>query len=273
MRTISFFLGSAAIVVITSCSPVKNIQQTNQRNAETTDTYGKAKLFMAAYQQKAAEYRALCYQAYNSAHWNLAALIKQPAAKPWAIMTDIDETVLDNSPYQVHQSLQDKDFDQQSWYGWTRRADADTVPGALHFFQYAASLDVEIFYVSNRDLSENEATIDNLKKYGFPFADAQHVRLKSTTSSKIPRRDSIAMTHTIIMQVGDNLNDLNGSFEKKSIDQRFKVTDGLSNAFGATLIVLPNPSYGEWENALFQYRHDLAPSQKDSLLKVMLRSY
>lgn len=273
MKNVKLFLGSIAIVVFISCSPTINIQQSDKGTTTDTDGYAKAKLFMAAYQQKAAEYRALCYQAYNSAQWHLPNLLKQSSSKPFAIMTDIDETVLDNSPYQVRESLRGVDFDQARWYEWTKKGEADTVPGALRFFQYAASLGVEIFYVSNRDLSEAPATLKNLQHFGFPNADDKHLRLKSTTSSKVPRRDSIAMTHTLVMQVGDNLNDLDGAFEKKDITERFRVTDGLAQSFGVTLIVLPNPSYGEWENALFQYRHNFTPAQKDSLLKGMLRSF
>lgn len=269
MKKIFIFLGCAFLIAYSSCTPTSKIQQTQKH----IDTYGKAKLFMAAYQQKAAEYRALCYQAYNMASWQLETLLKNRSSKPAAIMTDIDETVLDNSPYQVHQSLIGKDFDNTTWHEWTARADADTVPGALHFFQYAASLGVEIFYVSNRDMAEKQATLDNLKRYGFPFADEEHLKLKSTTSSKIPRRDSIAATCQIIMQVGDNLNDLNGGFEKKDIDQRFNLVNQLKSEFGTSLIVIPNPSYGEWENAMFNYKFNLTPAQKDSVLKSILRSY
>ncbi len=269
MKNISLIIGCATILLYTSCTPTSKIQQSQTG----IDTYGKAKLFMAAYQQKAAEYRALCYQAYNAAQWQLETLVKNKSSKPFAIMTDIDETVLDNSPYQVHQSLLGKDFDNTTWHEWTARGDADTVPGSLHFFQYAASLGVEIFYVTNRDMAEKESTLNNLKRYGFPFADYEHLKLKSTTSSKIPRRDSIMMTHQLIMQVGDNLNDLNGGFEKKNIEQRFKLADQLSHEFGASLIVIPNPSYGEWENAMFNYKFNLTPAQKDSVLKSILRSY
>lgn len=269
MKNLFLIMGCVTLLCYTSCTPTSKIHQTQTG----IDSYGKAKLFMAAYQQKSAEYRALCYQAYNMAGWQLESLLKNRSSKPAAIMTDIDETVLDNSPYQVHQSLQGKDFDNTTWHVWTARADADTVPGALHFFQYAASLGVEIFYVTNRDMAEKQATIDNLKRYGFPFADEEHVRLKSTTSSKIPRRDSIAMTFQIIMQVGDNLNDLKGGFEKKDIDQRFNLVNQLKNEFGTSLIVIPNPSYGEWENAMFNYKFNLTPAQKDSVLKSILRSY
>src|SRR5258706_7762879 len=62
------------------------------------------------YMQKAAEYRALAYQAFNLARWQLDADLdkknfnKVPKAeqkKPRAVMVDIDETVLDNSPAQA----------------------------------------------------------------------------------------------------------------------------------------------------------------------------
>jgi len=63
------------------------------------------------YMQKAGEYRALCYQAFNIARLRLDAdfdkknLKKLPKAMrkmPRAIMVDIDETVLDNSPAQAY---------------------------------------------------------------------------------------------------------------------------------------------------------------------------
>src|SRR4051812_33137513 len=59
------------------------------------------------YTQKSAEYRALAYQAFNTARVQLDAdldkknLKKLPKAErkmPRAIVVDIDETVLDNSP-------------------------------------------------------------------------------------------------------------------------------------------------------------------------------
>lgn len=234
---------------------------------------GEGKVLTAAFQQKAAEYRALCYQAYNAAHWHLDDVLQLRTLKSPAIMTDIDETILDNSPYQVHQSLQGKDFDPASWYEWTALAEADTVPGALHFLKYAASRGVEVFYVTNRDDRERAATLKNLEKYNFPFADEAHLMTKGNNSSKVGRRNKIRESHTIVLYIGDNLNDLSGVFEKKSVKQRMESTDSLAAAFGKRYIVIPNPSYGEWENALYHYKHNLTPEQKDSIFRSILRSY
>ena len=269
MKRSSFRMGTLFIVFFTSCTTTTHIVNTNNQ----IDAVGSAKILMAAYQQKAAEYRALCYQAYNIAQLRLDEFLKRTYPKPPAIMTDIDETILDNSPYQVHQSLQGKDYDAVTWHEWTAKASADTVPGALKFFQYAASKGVEIYYVTNRDEDERIATLKNLQRFGFPNADNEHLKLKSTSSSKVPRRDSIAMTHTLLMQVGDNLNDVNGIFEKKSVSERLKDADSYRSEFGYQYIVLPNPSYGEWENALYNYKFNLTPAQKDSIFRAVLKNW
>ncbi|MCO5285345.1 MAG: 5'-nucleotidase, lipoprotein e(P4) family [Chitinophagaceae bacterium] len=258
------------ILIIGGCTTTSKV---TVAPAPTTDAIDAGKILTAAFQQKAAEYRALCYQAYNSAYRSLDIFLQERTSKPPAIMTDIDETVLDNSPYQVHQSLQGKDFEQESWFEWTSRAEADTVPGAVAFFNYAASKGVTIFYVTNREERERAATLINLKKYGFPNADNAHLKLKTTTSSKVPRRDSIAATYNILMFVGDNLNDMDGGFEKKSTEARFRETNNHFSDFGNRFIVLPNPSYGEWENAIYKYNFSLTPAQKDSVYRSILKNY
>lgn len=257
------------IILFSACTTTTHI--TNQQPA--VNDIASAKLFMAAYQQKAAECRALCYQAYNIAQFRLDEFLQQPHSKPLAVMTDIDETILDNSPYQVHQSLQGKDYDPVTWHEWTDKASADTVPGSLQFFQYAASKGVEIFYVTNRDQAERASTLNNLQKFNFPYVDNSHLKLMSATSSKGPRRDSIRMTHDIIMQIGDNLNDMNTAFEKKSVDDRLQTTNQYKGEFGYRYIVIPNPSYGEWENSFYHYKFNLTPAQKDSVLKTIVKDW
>src|SRR5690349_8003361 len=114
------------ILILTACETTKKSSQVRLDNHSlVTD----GKLFAVAYQQLAAEYRALCFQAYNIAHLRLDQQLQQPHDHPLAIITDIDETLLNNSPNTVQQSLAGKDFDPQSWYDWTSKANADTVPG------------------------------------------------------------------------------------------------------------------------------------------------
>lgn len=259
------------IFFATSCTIAPHISVTTPVTAADNLTVN-GKLFATVFQQRASEYRALCFQAYNIARLRIDQL---PAthAKPYAIMTDIDETVLSNAAYQAHQTLQGKDYEATSWHQWTSMAGADTVPGALSFLQYAASKGVQVFYVTNRNENEREGTLKNLQKFHFPDAQNDHLLLRTDSSSKESRKQQILTNHEIVLLIGDNLNDLSAAFEKKYPDDRMKVTDSLAQQFGKTLIVLPNPVYGDWENALYHYNNALTPAQKDSILKASLQTY
>src|SRR4051812_2056165 len=104
------------LLVLTACSSTK---QVTNRPVQTSSAAIDGKLFSLVFQQKAAEYKALCFQAYNLAHLRLDQDLQLPENKPRAIVTDIDETVLDNSPYGVHQALAGKDYDQNEWFNWS----------------------------------------------------------------------------------------------------------------------------------------------------------
>lgn len=231
------------------------------------------KLFTSLFQQRAAEYKALCFQAYNIAHFRLDQALQTPTFKPLAIVTDIDETVLDNSPYAVHQGLQGKDYEAATWAGWTSLAKADTLAGALTFFKYAASRHVEVFYITNREEKERAATLQNLQRYGFPYADEEHLVLKQTTSSKETRRQKVATTHTIVLLLGDNLADFSALFDKKTEEERLHTVQQNADLFGSKFIVLPNANYGDWEGAFYHYNYQLTPAQKDSIIRAGLKTY
>lgn len=266
MKKFSFFI----LLFSASCvAPRVSITNVNPPVSTVID----GKIFATAYQQKSAEYRALCYQAFNIARVRIEQFNRDRSPKPKAIMTDVDETILNNSAYEVHQLLQGKDYDNSSWNKWTSMGDADTIPGALHFLQYAFSSGIEIFYVTNRAESEREGTLKNLKKFNFPNADNEHLLLEQNGPSKRDRKNSIAATHTIVMLMGDNMNDFSFLFEKKTSDERDKVADDFSAEFGDRFIVLPNPVYGDWESSLYHYNYSLSPAQKDSVLRASLKGY
>lgn len=227
----------------------------------------------ALWQQRAGEYRALCFQAYKLARLQLDAALRDPSSKPRAIVTDIDETVLDNSAYTAMQSGFHNGYTKETWADWTSRADADSVPGARAFLQYAASRGVAVFYITNRVETERKATLQNLDRWSFPFADDEHLILRKDVSSKETRRMEVAKTHNIIMLLGDNLGDFAAVFDERSADDRQRIVDSLHGAFGERFIVTPNAMYGDWESALRAYNNKLTQAQKDSVFKAGLRDY
>lgn len=226
-----------------------------------------------AWQQRSGEYKALCFQAYNLAKLRLDLLLQQEHTKPLAIVTDIDETVLDNSPYTIHRIRNDKPYNDTAWMEWTVRAEADTVPGALSFFKYAKSKNVSIFYITNRLEAEREATLKNLGKWGFPDIGPDHLLLKKETSGKEARRQLVLKDHEIALLVGDNLSDFNMVFDKKPFEERNAAVKTNADAFGSKFIVLPNPMYGDWEPALYQFKYQLPNSSKDSAIRKALIDY
>lgn len=257
-------------IVVSSCSANRKLSKTDTYPADNFTVGGK--IFSSLYQQKAAEYRALCYQAYNIASMRIAQY-KSQTLLPKAIITDIDETILDNSPYAVHQALQGKDYDQLSWYQWTSKGKADTMPGAATFLNQMFKSGIEIFYITNRYENERQGTLKNLQQYNLPGADNSHLIMRQSTSSKEARRRTVMATHEVVLLMGDNLADFSELFDKKTVADRGVNTDKLASEFGSKFIVFPNPNYGDWENSLFNYQYNLTNPQKDSIYRQILRSY
>ena len=203
----------------------------------------------------------MCFQAYNIAHNRVDEIVKQTTTKPRALITDIDETVLNNSPYEAHQNLQGKDYDATSWAAWTVMAKADTLPGAYSFLKYASIKGIEVFYITNRDESERNATLKNLQKFNFPDADKAHLFLRENASSKEARRKNIQASHAVVMLLGDNLADFSFLFDVRNSDER------LQN------LLLPNSVYGDWESSLYNFNYSRKQPQKGSIIKSILISY
>lgn len=257
----------AVVCLLAGCVGSK-LQTSNQPMSDNSRLLTLGPVWGTLYQQKAAEYKALTFQAYNIARERLDTYLQQPGNLPFAVITDIDETVLDNSPNTVHNALQGKTYSDESWMKWSEQAAADTVPGAPAFFKYAASRNVTVFYISNRSIDELNATIANLKKYNLPFADTAHVLLRTTTSSKDARRARVTAQHQVLLYFGDNLGDFSGEFDKQPVAERAALAQQNAARFGSRFIVLPNPVYGDWANALFNYKYgDSMRVKADAMIK------
>ena len=225
--------------------------------------------------QNSAEYRALCFQAFNTAKINIDSHLSSEKKydRPLAIITDVDETVLDNSPYDGRLILEDVSYDRESWVEWGNLEIAEAIPGSLEFLTYAYEKGIKVFYVSNRYSEQLESTVNNLKKLGFPNVSESTVLLRSDSRSKSERRNSISDGHEVIMLIGDNLSDFNDEFEVKISEERINYTNQMRDNFGTKLIVLPNPNYGDWEsNGLFG-GESFDNIEKDSIRKSNIKSY
>jgi len=285
MKALSFYT-----LLFLTCAQATFAQvQTKKANKETTITFPATaarnsmsrsitpldySLDAVLWQQRSGEYKALCYQAFAMAKMRLAEKIALHAKDqaPLAIITDIDETVLDNSPQQAHEILTHTTYNETDWRAWSNKASAAPVPGAVAFFQYADKMGVQCFYISNRQQAEREVTIKNLVAAGFPQADTAHVLLRETTPDKEPRRQNTRNRYTVVLLLGDNLNDFDSMFYAQSADVRCKKVQDNSALFGDVFIVLPNPMYGDWESALWNGQK-VTPEEADKVKHEALISY
>lgn len=219
--------------------------------------------------QTAVEFATLTTQTYRSAAVQLERGLADPTwtaapeqsgdfgALPPAVVMDLDETVLDNSPYQAWMVSSGEGFSPDSWSAWCQAREAGAIPGALEFVRFAVDAGVTVFFVSNREAPDEEATRDNLVALGFGFAlrdDLDNVLLKREQddwgSDKGTRRALIAERFRIVQSIGDNLGDFVDGY-RVSPTERDAIVAANDGAWGVRWIVLPNPQYGSWESALF----------------------
>lgn len=265
------YLLSLGLIVSTIVSTYFVTVSTAQQGASATAD-NEYQVGAVLYMQKAAEYRALSYQAFNLARWQLDAdfdkknakkLSKSERKMPRAVVVDIDETVLDNSPAQAYGIKNRVPFNLQSWYAWGELRKAKALPGSVDFLNYAVSKGVKVFYVSNRDAVQKQATIDNLKGVGFADISADDVILRTAESGKENRRKAISEKYRIVLLMGDNLDDFSDVFEKKTVADRFAEVDKIKDSWGKKFIVLPNAMYGTWENAIYEYQRLTEPQKAE----------
>lgn len=218
--------------------------------------------------QTAVEFRIASDSAYKLARVQLERAVRDPKWSaldqknarrlPTAIILDVDETVLDNTPMQGELIRTNQPFSGQAWTRWTSLAQAEPIPGAVEFTQSAAKRGVTVFYVTNRDKNEEEATRANLKRLGFPLAPKVDTVLvqgeqPEWTGDKSTRRAHVAEKYRVLMLVGDDLNDFVNAY-RLSTEERTALAEKHRAAWGEKWIMLPNPVYGSWERATYGWQ-------------------
>ena len=255
--------------------PAAPLETTGQKpEVEKPDLVGQKGLDATTWVQSSAEAKIAARQAYFLAtrqldvalkdrKWSAAVEQGQNFGKlPPAIILDLDETVLDNSPYQARLVRDDASYSPATWESWAEQADAKALPGAAEFLKYAATKGVQIFYVSNRDAAQETATRRNLSRLGLPLqGPADHVLLAGEqpdwTNDKTTRRAFVVRNHRVLLLVGDDLNDF-VTAKPITLQERLDLYQKYAPYWGQRWILLSNPLYGSWEGALFDYRHDLS---------------
>lgn len=271
---------ACAVLALAACKPV-SFTAPDRTAAPATDAAptkpaatagGDENLNAVAWVQTSAEYRAVCETVYRAAADKLDAALKEKhwdalvpeergnaatGLKP-AVVLDVDETVLDNSPYQARLVRNGKEYDEVTWDQWVAEKKAKPVPGVVDFAKAANAKGVTLLYVSNRAVHLKDATIANLKAVGLPVADDSVFLGLGTVvegceqngSEKNCRRLLAGRKYRVLMQFGDQLGDF-VQVVANTREGRGALYGEYEDWFGERWFMLPNPTYGSWEPALF----------------------
>ena len=222
--------------------------------------------------QRSAEYRAVSQTIYRAAADKLDIALKEenwdalvPAERgnaatglPPAVIMDVDETVLDNSPYQARLVRDGLEYNEVTWDQWVTEKKAKPLPGVVDFAKAASAKGVTILYLSNRAEHLQAATLENLRAVGMPVKD-ESVFLGLGTfvedceqngSEKNCRRQLAGRSYRVLMQFGDQLGDF-AQILANIPEGRAQLYAEYADWFGERWWMLPNPTYGSWEPAMF----------------------
>jgi 5'-nucleotidase (lipoprotein e(P4) family) len=184
---------------------------------------------------------------------------------PPAVVLDVDETLLDNSKYQVWMMRTNQSFSTKSWNQFCAAQVSTAIPGAVEFTKYADSKGVKVFYVTNRGTETEKDTRENMQKLGFPMGGNVDTFLMQGekpdwTGAKGTRRAVIARDYRVVLNLGDNFGDFDDRYRTSEAD-RVKAFEAGMPYWGRQWLMLPNPTYGSFDTAPFG--HDFKKSREE----------
>jgi 5'-nucleotidase (lipoprotein e(P4) family) len=237
-----------------------------------TETASHEMLNAALWRQSSAEYPAIARQTYHLARMNLDQALADPrwsaaleqtgdaAGLPPAIIADLDETILDDTSYEVRSIRWLGSYSPESFADWCRDVNAPAIPGAREFLDYAVARGVTVFYYSARRASLRECTTRNLRYLELPFPDETRLLL-ADGKNKSDYRAGVAEQYRILLLLGDNLEDfVTGSRADPSV--RSELAERYVHRWGREWIVFPNPMYGHWEAAPYGFDYQLPRTEQ-----------
>ena len=224
------------------------------------------------WQTTSAEYLVLAKSIYDAAaiHLERALADRQWSALPEqrenyqhlppAVVMDIDETVLNTGRFQSQLVKDHTRFSTAVWREWMGRNEPPPIPGAREFISLAQSRGVTVFFVTNRDQATEAATRRHLSTAGIKLPQEVDTVLSANErpewgADKGSRRRFIAQSHRVLMVFGDDLGDF---ISEHRSPPSARIDSALQyDYWGSKWFMLPNPMYGSWEGALYDFRSGL----------------
>ncbi|GGO88625.1 5'-nucleotidase, lipoprotein e(P4) family [Nocardioides phosphati] len=238
----SFLLMSPAV----SSTP---IAATTASSTTTTDDCPVREYAMGIRYQQSAHAAAAQLQSWSLAESRLRdALRNRRSGEKLAVVSDLDETVLDNSPLLARDLQACHTYTTwDTWSDWEVNGHPTLTPGAAGFFRYADAHHVAIYYISDRFQENKASTLATLRDLGLPQVNDDQVLLYGPTKEQ--RRQVAEADHDVVLLLGDSLPDFSAVFDGKTPDQQATLVAQNAAHFGRDWIMFPNATYGSWKKS------------------------
>ena len=244
---------------------------------------GHDQLDAVLWTQTSIEHEVLYQQIYAAATRQLQPALADPQwdalaqaprkldGLPPALIVDIDETLLDNTPVNAKSVVDGGAYDYAEWYRWVEKAEARALPGSVAFMQAADRLGITAYYLTNREPGQETDTLRNLRQAGFPISDVGQILTAGTAiggcqqagSDKTCRRQWVGARARVLLMVGDSYGDFIAAPNRLSAQRQAAAP--YQDWFGQRWFLLPNPTYGGWYTAPYADRDELPDSEKRAL--------
>jgi 5'-nucleotidase (lipoprotein e(P4) family) len=211
------------------------------------------------YVRDSEEYAALTRQIFRVALRQVTTAREAlPRGRPWAVVLDVAQTVLDDAVYMLERRAYGVPHDTLGYGAWRARETAEAVPGAVEFIAGIRRLGGRVAWITNDHASTRDHVRGNLAALGLwrdgdvlcpPTADPAYGKAarRAEVRSGAGQCAWAGESATVLAYVGDAMGDFPRSGE----------TDpdaGNDAAFGIRYFLLPNPMYGLWETRVTRTR-------------------
>lgn len=280
-----FFIVFACLFFLASCaSPDSPTSEKPQQDEDSSQQHED--LDATLWVQTSGEYQAITRQTYRLAELTLKDALADPDwtasleqqqlidsgdvkladLKP-AVVFDVDETVLNNSAYQVGLIETNTGYSREGWKAFVTEKKSTPIAGAVEFVQACRDSGAQVIFITNREHEVEGSTRENLISAGLmKESDADIVFSKyekeDWKSDKISRRTELAKQYRILLLIGDDLHDFASTGHHPTSQQRRELVNSHPDWWGKKWIVLPNPNYGGWEQSLYDWNNSSSSQTK-----------
>ncbi len=288
LASVGFSLAAIGVVASIGVGDQQDVAESKLvRTANAPQSQAHEDLDAVLWVQTSAEYGAIARQTFRAARsavgdalvnskWT-ASMEQQMLAdgkdKDWlqslppAVVMDVDETVLDNSRFQVGLIESGNEYSPERWKEFVNKKVSTAIPGSVDFVHALRAAGVTPIFVTNREHVVEPATRENLIAVGLmkesdPDLIFTKYEKEEWTSNKQTRRLELANKYRILLLLGDDLNDFVETEYHSSSEARRRTAEQFKQWFGERWFVFPNPSYGGWEQSLYNWENAVSIETK-----------